>query len=148
MAILDADRQGFLRSETSLIQIMGRASRHVEGQVIMYADRITAAMQAAIDEAQRRRAKQIAYNEEHDITPQTVTKAVRETIRSAQQARERAIKEIMPEAPEEMEADELAEIITALEAEMKQAAADLEFERAAQIRDEIEELKALQKAEP
>ncbi len=148
VAILDADRQGFLRSETSLIQIMGRASRHVEGQVIMYADRITAAMQAAIDEAQRRRAKQIAYNEEHDITPQTVTKAVRETIRSAQQARERAIKEIMPEAPEEMEADELAEIITALEAEMKQAAADLEFERAAQIRDEIEELKALQKAEP
>jgi len=145
VAILDADRQGFLRSETSLIQIMGRASRHVEGQVIMYADQVTAAMQAAIDEAQRRRAKQIAYNEEHGITPQTVTKAVRETIRSAQQARERAIKEIMPEAPEELETDELAEIIAALEAEMKQAAADLEFERAAQIRDEIEELKALQK---
>ena len=146
VAILDADREGFLRSETSLIQIMGRASRHVEGQVIMYADRVTAAMQAAIDEAERRRAKQIAYNEEHGITPQTVTKAVRETIRSAQQARERAIKEIIPEAPEEMEADELAEIIAALEAEMKQAAADLEFERAAQIRDEIAELKALQKA--
>jgi len=146
VAILDADRQGFLRSETSLIQIMGRASRHVEGQVIMYADRVTAAMQAAIDEAERRRAKQIAYNEEHGITPQTVTKAVRETIRSAQQARERAIKEIIPEAPEEMEADELAEIIAALEAEMKQAAADLEFERAAQIRDDIAELKALQKA--
>ncbi len=148
VAILDADRQGFLRSETSLIQIMGRASRHVEGQVIMYADRVTAAMQAAIDEAERRRTKQIAYNEEHDITPQTVTKAVRETIRSAQQARERAIKEIMPEAPEELETDELAEIIAALEAEMKQAAADLEYERAAQIRDEIEELKALQKVEP
>ncbi len=146
VAILDADRQGFLRSETSLIQIMGRASRHVEGQVIMYADRVTAAMQAAIDEAERRRSKQVVYNEEHGITPQTVTKAVRETIRSAQQARERAIKEIMPEAPEELETDELAEIIAALEAEMKQAAADLEFERAAQIRDEIEELKALQKA--
>ncbi len=145
VAILDADRQGFLRSETSLIQIMGRASRHVEGQVIMYADRVTAAMQAAIDEAERRRTKQIAYNEEHGITPQTVTKAVRETIRSAQRARERAIKEIMPEAPEELETDELAEIIAALEAEMKQAAADLEFERAAQIRDEIEELKALQR---
>jgi len=147
VAILDADRQGFLRSETSLIQIMGRASRHVEGQVIMYADRVTAAMQAAIDEAERRRAKQIAYNEEHNITPQTVSKAVRETIRSAQQVRERAIKEIIPEAPEEMEADELTEIIVALQAEMKQAAADLEFERAAQIRDEIEELKTLQKAE-
>jgi len=147
VAILDADRQGFLRSETSLIQIMGRASRHVEGQVIMYADRVTAAMQAAIDEAERRRAKQIDYNEEHNITPQTVSKAVRETIRSAQQVRERAIKEIIPEAPEKMEADELTEIIVALQAEMKQAAADLEFERAAQIRDEIEELKTLQKAE-
>ena len=112
----------------------------------MYADRVTTAMQAAMDEAERRRARQIAYNEEHDITPQTVTKAVRETIRSAQRARERAIKEIIPEAPEEMEADELAEIIAALQAEMKQAAADLEFERAAQIRDEIEELKALQRA--
>ena len=146
VAILDADREGFLRSETSLIQIMGRASRHVEGQVIMYADRVTAAMQAAINECERRRTRQTAYNEAHGITPQTVTKAVRETIRSAQQARERAIKEIMPEAPEEMEADELADIIAALQAEMKQAADNLEFERAAQIRDEIEELKALQKA--
>ena len=146
VAILDADREGFLRSETSLIQIMGRAARHVEGQVIMYADRVTAAMQAAINECERRRIKQTVYNEAHGITPQTVTKAVRETIRSAQQARERAIREIMPEAPEEMEADELADIVAALEAEMKQAAADLEFERAAQIRDEIEELKALQRA--
>ena len=146
VAILDADREGFLRSETSLIQIMGRAARHVDGQVIMYADRVTGAMEAAMNECQRRRGKQIAYNEEHGITPQTVTKAVRETIRSAQQARERAIKEIMPEAPEEMEADELADIIAALQAEMKQAADSLEFERAAQIRDEIQELKALQQA--
>ncbi len=145
VAILDADREGFLRSETSLIQTMGRASRHVEGQVIMYADRVTAAMKAAINESGRRRAKQIAYNEEHGITPQTVTKAVRDTIRSAQQARDRAVKEIMPEAPEELEADELADIIAALKVEMKQAADALEFERAAQIRDEIEELKALQR---
>ncbi len=146
VAILDADREGFLRSQTSLIQIMGRAARHVEGQVIMYADRVTAAMKAAINESERRRTKQIAYNEAHGITPQTVTKAVRDTIRSAQQARDRAIQEIMPEAPEELEADELADIIAALQAEMKQAADNLEFERAAQIRDEIEELKALQKA--
>ena len=147
VAILDADREGFLRSETSLIQTMGRAARHVEGQVIMYADRVTAAMKAAINESERRRTKQTAYNEAHGIIPQTVTKAVRDTIRSAQQARDRAVKEIMPEAPEEMEADELADIIAALEAEMKQAADNLEFERAAQIRDEIEELKALQKAQ-
>ncbi len=147
VAILDADREGFLRSETSLIQIMGRASRHVEGQVIMYADRVTAAMQAAIDEAERRRRKQIAYNEKHNITPQTVRKAVRDTIRSTQEARQRAVAEIMPAAPEEMAADELSDIIAALEAEMKEAAENLEFERAAALRDEIKELKALQKAE-
>ncbi len=146
VAILDADREGFLRSETSLIQTMGRASRHVEGQVIMYADRVTAAMQAAIDEAERRRGKQIAYNEEHNITPQTVKKAVRDTIRSTQKARQRAVAEIMPAAPEEMAADELSDIIAALEADMKQAAENLEFERAAALRDEIKELKALQKA--
>lgn len=147
VAILDADRQGFLRSETSLIQTMGRASRHLEGQVIMYADKVTAAMQAAINESERRRRKQITYNEEHNITPQTVQKAVRDTIRSTQAARERALAEIMPAAPEEMEAEELFDIIAALEAEMKQAAEKLEFERAAQIRDEIKELKVLQKAE-
>ncbi len=146
VAILDADREGFLRSETSLIQTMGRASRHVEGQVIMYADRVTAAMQAAIDEAERRRGKQIAYNEKHNITPQTVRKAVRDTIRSTQKARQRAVAEIMPAAPEEMAADELSDIIAALEADMKQAAENLEFERAAALRDEIKELKALQKA--
>lgn len=147
VAILDADREGFLRSETSLIQIMGRASRHLEGQVIMYADRTTAAMRAAIDESERRRQKQIAYNQQHNITPQTVKKAVRDTIRTAQEAQRRAVAEIMPAAPEEMAVDELSDIIAALQAEMKQAAADLEFERAAQIRDEIKELKALQKAE-
>ncbi len=147
VAILDADREGFLRSETSLIQIMGRASRHLDGEVIMYADRNTAAMQAAIDETERRRRKQIAYNEKHNITPQTVQKAVRDTIRTAQEARKRAVAEIMPAAPEEMAVDELSDIIAALEAEMKQAAQDLEFERAAQIRDEIKELKSLQKAE-
>ncbi len=147
VAILDADREGFLRSETSLIQIMGRASRHLDGEVIMYADRTTGAMRAAIDESERRRRKQITYNQQHNITPQTVQKAVRDTIRTAQEARKRAVAEIMPAAPEEMAVDELSDIIAALEAEMKQAAQDLEFERAAQIRDEIKELKSLQKAE-
>jgi len=144
VAILDADREGFLRSETSLIQIMGRASRHVEGEVLMYADRITASMQAAIDECKRRRKKQIAYNEEHDITPQTVQKAVRDTIRSQAERRKRIVEEVVPSGvPEEIAADDLAQIIEALEFEMKAAAENLEFERATAIRDEINELREL-----
>jgi len=144
VAILDADREGFLRSETSLIQTMGRAARHVEGRVIMYADTITAAMKAAIDESERRRAKQKAYNEEHGITPQTVTKAVRDTIRATQEQQKRAIASVVGEKlAEEVEPDDLAAIISALEAEMNEAAANLEFERAADLRDEIKELRAI-----
>ena len=144
VAILDADRQGFLRSETSLIQIMGRAARHIEGRVLMYADERTSAMRAAIGESERRRTKQMAYNEEHGITPESVTKAVRDTVRGTQEQRERAIASVAPsDLAEEMPEDDLADIVTALEAEMAEAAANLEFERAAELRDEIKELKAL-----
>jgi excinuclease ABC subunit B len=146
VAILDADREGFLRSETSLIQIMGRAARHVEGRIIMYADTVTDAMRAAINECERRRQKQIAYNEAHGITPQSVRKAVRDTIWATQEQQQRAISTVL--GPEADQGDGLAEedltaIIAALEAEMHEAAANLEFERAAQLRDEIRELQAL-----
>ncbi len=143
VAIMDADREGFLRSETALIQTMGRAARHVEGRVIMYADHVTDAMQAAMDEAERRRAKQIAYNEEHGITPRSVQKAIRDTIRSEEDAREVARRLIPAAAAEEVGEEDLAEIIAALESEMQAAAANLEFERAAHLRDEIRELRGL-----
>ncbi len=148
VAILDADREGFLRSETSLIQIMGRASRNVEGQVIMYADHITPSMEAAIRECERRRKKQIEYNRKHNITPQTVQKAVRDTIRVREERQRRMIEEIMPAGvPEELPEDDLAKIIEALQFEMKEAAENLEFERAAALRDEIAELQQLQRAQ-
>ncbi|MFO7945443.1 MAG: excinuclease ABC subunit UvrB [Armatimonadota bacterium] len=142
VAILDADREGFLRSETALIQTMGRAARHVEGKVIMYADEITPAMQAAIDETQRRREKQIAYNEEHGIEPQTVKKAIRETVRAPgrRQTEEPSVAEEVAEA---MELDDLRDVITALEVEMNRAAEELDFERAAELRDEIKELESM-----
>ncbi|NSW54627.1 MAG: excinuclease ABC subunit UvrB [Armatimonadetes bacterium] len=143
VAIMDADREGFLRSETALIQTMGRAARHLEGRVIMYADQVTEAMQAAMDEAERRRAKQIAYNEEHGITPRSVQKAIRDTIRSEEDAREAARRLIPAAAAEEVGEEDLTEIIAALESEMQEAAANLEFERAAQLRDEIRELRGL-----
>jgi excinuclease ABC subunit B len=141
VAILDADREGFLRSETSLIQTMGRASRHVDGQILMYADHVTDAMRAAIEETERRRAKQIAYNEEHGITPQTVQKAVRDTIRSAE-ARQERITEQIPRELLEAGGEDLEDLIAALEAEMQSAAERLDFERAAELRDEIKELRA------
>ena len=146
VAILDADREGFLRSETSLIQTMGRAARHLEGRVIMYADTTTPAMQAAIGESERRRAKQIAYNEEHGITPQGVQKAIRDTVRATQEHQKRAISSVVSEELlEELGPDSLPSIIAALEVEMNEAAANLEFERAAELRDEINELKQLTK---
>jgi len=146
VAILDADREGFLRSETSLIQTMGRAARHLEGRVIMYADTTTPAMQAAIGESERRRAKQIAYNQEHGITPQGVQKAIRDTVRATQEHQKRAISSVVSEELlEELGPDSLPSIIAALEVEMNEAAANLEFERAAELRDEINELKQLTK---
>jgi excinuclease ABC subunit B len=144
VAILDADREGFLRSETSLIQIMGRASRHLEGRVIMYADTITSAMKAAIGECERRRKKQIAYNEEHGITPESVQKAVRDTIRSTQAVQEKAARQVMvTDKVGEMPRDDIEAIIEALSAEMKRASGELEFERAAELRDEIKALQEM-----
>ncbi len=142
VAILDADREGFLRSETSLIQTMGRAARNVDGKVIMYADTVTDSMQRAIDESERRRAKQIAYNEEHGITPQSIRKAVRDVIRFHEQVTEKAERTVPEEVVGELAAADLDALIEALEVEMQSAAEELEFERAAELRDEIEELRA------
>jgi excinuclease ABC subunit B len=137
VAILDADKTGFLRSETSLVQTIGRAARHVGSKVFLYADTITPAMQKAIDETNRRRAVQQEYNAKHGITPQTVQKAIRSNIESEIKARKTAADAI--------KADEVTldntELLKILEEEMLQAAQNLEFERAAQLRDRIQELK-------
>ena len=143
VAILDADREGFLRSVTSLIQIVGRAARNVEGKVIMYADEVTDSMQSAIDETTRRREKQIAHNEEHGIEPATIEKAVRDTIRSKQETEQTARTAIELEAAAELDAQDLGVVISSLEEEMREAAQSLEFERAAALRDEISELTKL-----
>ncbi|MGN0712099.1 MAG: excinuclease ABC subunit UvrB [Anaerovoracaceae bacterium] len=140
VAILDADKQGFLRTETSLIQTIGRAARNAGGRVIMYADSISDAMRRAIDETERRRGIQQAYNKEHGITPTTVKKAVREVI-EATKAAEEEMSYYAGKSPLELTKKELGEYIKKLEKEMKQAAADLQFERAAQLRDTIFEYK-------
>ena len=141
VAILDADREGFLRSETSLIQTMGRAARNVEGKVIMYADEITDSMRRAMDETDRRRRKQIAYNEEHGIEPRTIQKAVLELIRAREAVRDEAERTLPAGIEGELSAADLDALIAALEDEMKSAAEELEFERAAELRDEIEMLR-------
>ncbi len=141
VAILDADREGFLRSETSLIQTMGRAARHVEGKVIMYADEITDSMRRALDETDRRRRKQIAYNEEHGIEPQSIQKAVRDTIR-AEAARTEEAERAMPVVEfGKLAGADLDALIAAMEDEMRSASDELDFERAAELRDEIAELR-------
>ncbi|MGA1686834.1 MAG: excinuclease ABC subunit UvrB, partial [Ilumatobacteraceae bacterium] len=152
VCILDADKEGFLRSETSLIQMIGRAARNVEGEVVMYADRITDSMKRAIGETQRRRALQLAHNEKHGIDPQTIRKAVGDILsmlrpesatapvpgkdRRRQKERDRVQRELasLPEG-------EIARLIQTLEAEMHEAAVDLRFEYAARLRDEINELR-------
>jgi excinuclease ABC subunit B len=141
VAILDADREGFLRSETSLIQMMGRAARHVEGKVIMYADTITPAMQRAIDETRRRRKIQEDYNRKHGITPRSITKPVYDYIVLPYQVAEKRA-EYAPPLPA-IPLDELPLKIEELEAEMRKAAQRLEFERAAELRDEIKRLRAI-----
>ena len=141
VAIIDADKEGFLRSETSLIQTIGRAARNSEGHVIMYADTVTRSMQAAIDETNRRRSIQMEYNKEHGITPKTIEKAVRDLISISKKVEADDVK--WKKDPESMSAKELRELISQTENAMRKAAAELDFETAARLRDELFELKSL-----
>jgi excinuclease ABC subunit B len=144
VAILDADKEGFLRSETSLIQTIGRAARNLGGQVIMYADRITGSMERAMGETDRRRAIQEAHNAEHGITPYTVNKAVREVLESKKIAEQKSYYNISrTRNPETLPLDQIMSALADIEKEMKQAARSLEFERAAELRDELSRLKKL-----
>jgi excinuclease ABC subunit B len=144
VAILDADKEGFLRSDTALIQTTGRAARHVSGKVIMYANKITDSMRRAIDETDRRREKQVAYNEEHGIEPISIRKAVRDL---TDELKSKAIAETQSDyrvdGTRDMPQKEMERIVKELEARMKQAAKNLEFEKAAAIRDQLMELRAI-----
>lgn len=137
VAILDADKEGFLRSETSLIQVAGRAARHINGQVLMYADRLTKSMKKAIDETSRRRKIQIEFNKANKITPRSIEKAVNEGIESYKKARE-VITEVVEETDDEYD---ITSLIGELQHDMEVAARNLQFERAAILRDQIKELK-------
>ena len=139
VAILDADKEGFLRSGTSLIQTIGRAARNVDGHVIMYADTITDSMRQAIDETSRRRELQEAYNREHNITPRTIQKSVRDLISISREVAQTETR--MEKDPESMSRQELEKLIKKVEKQMKAAAADLDFETAAELRDKMIELK-------
>ena len=141
VAILDADKEGFLRSEPSLIQTIGRAARNAEGHVIMYADTITDSMRAAIDETNRRREIQQKYNEEHGITPQTIKKAVRDLIAISKAVS--TSEEEFKKDPESMDARELEKLVKELTKKMRQAAAELNFEEAAKLRDRMKEVKQM-----
>ncbi|MCK5082923.1 MAG: excinuclease ABC subunit UvrB [Candidatus Omnitrophica bacterium] len=140
VAILDADKQGFLRSQTSLIQVSGRAARNVNGLVIMYADTVSAAMKAMISECDRRRQIQLAFNEEHNITPQTIKKAIRDGIEELDE--EEAEKVVWLAVGQSEEEYTFSNVIAKLEREMELAARNLQFERAASIRDKIKEIKS------
>ena len=149
VAILDADKEGFLRSDTSLIQTIGRAARNVGGQVIMYADNLTGSMSRAIEETNRRREKQVAYNVEHNITPQTVKKAVRDLIMAERVAEEKNdyssqnASARLKADPATMSLNQIEEVIGQLEKEMKDAARALNFEYAAELRDEVNALRKM-----
>lgn len=143
VAILDADKEGFLRSETSLIQTVGRAARNSEGHVIMYADTVTDSMKAAIEETKRRREIQQAYNEAHGITPTTIKKAVRDLIAISQAAESSADSETIAKDPESMDEKELKKLAKELTKKMHQAAAELNFEEAAILRDRMVEIKKM-----
>jgi excinuclease ABC subunit B len=144
VAILDADKEGFLRSETSLIQTIGRAARNVDGKVILYADHVTGSMERAMAETQRRREKQEAYNLEHGITPESVKSQIKEILASAYE-KDRVLVPVgvAEDAGKPFLGDNFKATLRDLEAKMRQAAADLEFETAARLRDEIKRLKLL-----
>lgn len=139
VAILDADKEGFLRSATSLVQTIGRAARNSDGHVVMYADTITDSMKIAIDETARRRQIQMRYNEEHGITPQTIKKAVRDLISISKTIAKEEVR--FEKDPESMSREELEKLIGGIQKQMKKAAADLNFEAAAELRDKMIELK-------
>lgn len=140
ITILDADKEGFLRSKRSLIQIIGRAARNAQGKVIMYGDTITESMQYAIDETARRRSIQVAYNQAHGIVPKTIIKPIREVVHS-KETKQMTAKYLKKK--QKLSKKDTATYIAELEKEMRQAAADLDFERAAELRDMIFELKGL-----
>ncbi len=144
VCILDADKEGFLRSETSLIQTIGRSARHVNAEVVLYADTVTNSMRRAIDETARRREKQLAYNAEHGITPETIRKAIKRGIEEEIQARDEARRAVGRDEA----TDATEEYLNALEAEMLEAAEKLEFERAAALRDRILELRSTKEGGP
>jgi excinuclease ABC subunit B len=150
VGILDADKEGFLRSETSLIQTIGRAARNLNGRAILYADRITGSMQRAIDETDRRRRKQVEYNLEHGITPRGIQKGVADIMEGARSAapmpggRKRGKQGAEPLPPTDLRPGSLVRQIKKLEAEMFKKARNLEFEDAARLRDEIDRLKQIE----
>jgi excinuclease ABC subunit B len=144
VAILDADKEGFLRSMTSLIQTTGRAARHVEGTVIMYADQVTLAMRGAIDETNRRRQVQTTYNEIHGIVPQSIVKRVRDLTDRVRKVAEETVPYGTPAIPP----DEARRLIQDLEKQMREAARNLEFEKAALLRDQLFELRGLVTEDP
>ena len=144
VAILDADKEGFLRSDTSLIQIIGRAARNIDGQVVMYADNVTRSMLSAINETNRRRRVQADWNEEHGIDPQTVRKRVSDILELVQTEAPnggRRRREVQQRRPLDLESDDLTRLVLSLEEEMHEAAKELRFEYAARLRDEVNELK-------
>src|SRR5204863_3198627 len=143
VAVLDADKEGFLRSERSLIQTAGRAARNIAGEVILYADTMTGSMRRALDEMNRRREKQLAHNAEHGITPRTIVKSIDQVLLSTAVADAVPASEVDPELlPSHLANLSPREAVSALEKEMLAAAKRLEFERAASLRDRIEELLA------
>jgi excinuclease ABC subunit B len=145
VAILDADKEGFLRSETSLVQTIGRAARNVDGSVIMYADDVTDSMQRALNETNRRRMRQLEYNEDNDIDPQTIRKKVSDILELVQSgdvpAGDRRARELRRREPLDLTQPDLRRLIQSLEEEMHEAATELRFEYAARLRDEINDLK-------
>ena len=141
MAILDADKEGYLRSDTSMIQTIGRAARHANGHVVMYADRITDSMRRAIDETNRRRAIQERHNQEHGIQPQSIQKEVHDITESIKGISENRARYQV--ARQEMSRSDMFRVVKDLESQMKDAAKNLQFEKAAQFRDEIFELRRL-----